>query len=368
MIRGFRFLIFIFSLGSVTANAGIVYYGSSNAVLAAKNQEMFLMGFELGLEKYIPKNQAKNLLVIEQDTTGNPLGALVVAKKIFRNNPPIVVGFPTSHEALLVAKEYAKSGSLIIFAGAGHSELSGFGNTVHTTGESMEFSAGMMIDFLKKKFGGKRGAIIGNPYAVFSKNFDDGLTTQLRSHPDVPRLEFFKLDQDQRLPENELLRLTAGHFDFMLISAYPDECVRLLELLDQSHIDLPIVTNSSWTTGDVDYLRRLLSKKTAAVYSAALWLPGSPSSRGFEAQIKSRFGRDATSEIAYGYDLGIIVGKTLVAAKSDYSKEHLLRTFLNLRCFDGLASGRICFQNSGGHAVRTLQFVQLTNHGMIPVK
>ena len=367
-MRGFKISLLIFSFGSITANAGVVYYGSSNAVLAAKNQEMFLMGFELGLGNNIPKNKAKDLLVIEQDTTGNPLGALVVAKKIFRCDPPIVVGFPTSHEALLVAKEYAKSGSLIIFAGAGHSELASFGNTVHTTGESMEFSTGMIIDFLKNKFGGQHGAVIGNPYAVFSKNFDDGLTAQIRSHRDVPKLEFFKLSKDQQLGEKELLRLRTGHFDFMLISSYPDECVRLLEQLDQAHIDLPIVTNSSWTTGDVDYLRRLLSKKTAAVYSAALWLPGSQSSRGFEALVKSRFGRDATSEIAYGYDLGIIVGKTLIAAKSDYSNGNLLRTFLNLRCFDGLASGRICFQRSGGHAVRTLQFVQFTNHGLIPVR
>jgi ABC-type branched-subunit amino acid transport system substrate-binding protein len=347
-------------------HGGVVYYGSSNAVLPAKNQEMFLMGFELGVGQYFSPDRVKKMLVVRQDVSGNPLGALRVADEIFKSTPPLVVGFPTSHEAMLVAKKYGNNATLILFAGAGHSDLATFGETVHTTGESMSYSVNKLLEFSARKFGGKKGAVIGNPFSVFSKNQDDYLAKQFQQQAKKPNLEFFSLQQDKKLSARDAERLMAGKFTYLVLSPYPDDCVSLLEQLEGLGLDLPIIANSSWTTGDVDYLRRLISKKKAAVYAAALWLSGTPASKKFEALVRERFGREATSEIAYGFDLGSIVGQTLISARDNLSKENILKVFLKAHCFDNLASGRVCFQRNGGHADRKIIFVRFTNKGFIP--
>ena len=83
--------------------------------------------------------------------------------------------------------------------------------------------------------------------------------------------------------------------------------------------------------------------------------------------MKKQYGRIATSEIAYGYDLGVIIGKTLNTVGPNASKLEIAEAFRKIRCFDGLSSGKMCFPLKGGHVERTIGFVKFTKDGYKPV-
>jgi ABC-type branched-subunit amino acid transport system substrate-binding protein len=354
---------------ATTAQQAVVGYGSSDAVLPVKNQELFFMGFDLGLQKTLKDKSMSQILAVEQVANGSQLGAIESANRLINKGVNMLVGFPTSHEALLAAEVAKKSGVLAIFAGAGHSNLAKIGPTVFTTGESMAYGAGKMADFIKLKFSGKKGLSIVNPFAVFSKDLDDTLTKSL-TDPKYSKVSVahVSLDKDHKLSPNELQALRKKQFDYIIMTPYADESIAALEQFEQAGIDLPIVANSSWTTGDVELIRRFLTNRKAPSYLANLWLRGSPESTEFEAATSSRYGRQPTAEMAYGYDLGVIAGKVLNDAKGKFDRESLLASFKRIHCFDSLSSGRMCFDPNGGHALRSISFVQFTKSGFQLVK
>lgn len=345
----------------------VVGYGSSDAVLPVKNQELFFMGFELGLQRTL-KDKGQ-LLAVEQIANGSQLGATESANALVKKGVKMLVGYPTSHEALLAAEVAKKNGLLAIFAGAGHSSLANFGPTVYTTGESMTYGAGKMADFIKSKFSGKRGLSIINPYAVFSKDLGDTLSKTLtaREYKSV-HVSSVSLGKDHKLTASDLQELKNKNFDFIVMTSYADESIAALEQFEQAGIDLPIIANSSWTTGDVELIRRFLTSRKAPSYMANLWLKGSPESAEFEAATSSRYGRQPTAEMAYGYDLGVIVAKTINGANGRLDRDSLIKSFKRIHCFDGLSSGRMCFDENGGHALRTISFVRFAKSGFQLVK
>jgi ABC-type branched-subunit amino acid transport system substrate-binding protein len=96
-------------------------------------------------------------------------------------------------------------------------------------------------------------------------------------------------------------------------------------------------------------------------------MKGSKSSMPFERDVQKKYGRPATAEISYGYDLGVIVGTTLSRVKGEPSAEALLSAFRKDLCFRGLSTGEICFAPAGGHGSRTVNFVRFTKDGFVLV-
>jgi len=307
-------------------------------------------------------------LLLDQVSDGSQLGAVRSAERLISNKVKILVGFPTSHEAMLAAKIAQKNGVLSIFSGASHSSLAEMGPSVFTTGESVGYSAEFTLSYIKRNYFGKRGILITNPYAVFAKNQEDTITKllQKRQFQEV-KLTKVHLNRDSLLDQSVLQALVSKNFDYIILTAYADESARLLDQFDRHQVDLPIVVNSSWTTADLEFVRRLLTKRKSPVITESIWLEGSPDSIAFERYYFKKYGKRPTSEVAYGYDLGLITAEVLNRIKGDVTKESILKSFQKNLCFKNLTSGRLCFDRNGGHAKRKLSFVRFTRDGFKPV-
>ncbi|MGE3611035.1 MAG: ABC transporter substrate-binding protein [Bacteriovoracaceae bacterium] len=361
--------LILFSKLAFSSSLPIVGYGSSDAVLNAKNQELFLMGFQAGFQSNLRKSDIKDLLIIDQVSDGSQLGSMKVAERLLSKGVSLIAGFPTSHEALLAGSVARKFGVLSIFSGAGHSDLGKMGPTVFTTGESMELAVETMLKFIRKKFPNKTGMLISNPYAVFSKNQEDVTIQKIRQKINQDIILYpAHLSKSLTLSQQDILKIKKKEISYLVITPYADESARLLEQLQKNEIDLPIITNSSWTTGDLDFGRRFMVSLKSPTYCQALWMKGSKDSIPFERLIQKKYGRPATSEIANGYDLGVIVAKVLNGITGPITKESVLNSFKLQKCFSGLSTGRMCFNPNGGHAEKKINFVRFTKEGFVPVE
>lgn len=346
------------------SSASVVGYGSSDAVLPAKNQELFYMGFELALRQKFSPDELKSKLVVESSNNGSALGAKVVAESLVKKNAELLVGFPTSHEALLAAKIITDNNKFGIFSGAGHDDLGKMGPMIVTTGESMVDSIRSTLSFIKKRNLGKKGAVIVNPFAVFSKNQAD-LLKQNYNDKDF-NLSFVSLNKDKMLSSADLAGLRSN--DFIIVTPYADESVKFLEQFRESKLDLPIITNSSWTTGDLELIRRFLVDRKSPVYSATLWLKGSSESMPIEKLIKEKYGREAVAEMMYGFDLGVIVRNILSKLPTTFTAKDVKDVFYKINCFSNTSVGTLCFDKSGGHVKRKIYFVQFHKENFIKVE
>jgi len=345
-------------------NAALIGYGSSDAVLPSKNQELFYMGFELGMQKYVDKKTYSELVESIQISNGSQLGAQSAARTLVKNGSKLLVGFPTSHEALLASKATANNDVVFIFAGAGHSELGKLGKRIYTTGESMETSIKASLDFIETKFKGKKGALIGNPFAVFSRDQDTHFKEFLKEpHYSKVSIEFHSLNKNLQLDPTVVQKLKNNKFDYVILTPYADESGKILEQFEKSSIDLPIISNSSWTTGDVDYIRRFLTNKKQPSFCPSFLLSDNKDRNSFLKLFKNKFGKDATSESSYGYDLGVIVGQIISKVGKNPKIEDLINSIQSNKCFKNTSSGKICFPKSGGHSIRKLNFYKFTKQG-----
>lgn len=359
----------IITLASCTSLAAKIGYGFSDAVLPAKNQELFYMGFEAGVGEVLGISNLKNTIDLVRITDGSQLGAVKAAEQLLANKEVVImVGFPTSHEALLAAPLFKQNDVLSFFAGAGHSSLANFGELINTTGESMSLSIETTLEYIKNNYIEKMGLVISNPKAVFSKNQEDSLKKKISSTQVFKKLQFANLNSNLTLDSYTLNTLKRGQFDYLILTPYADESVHFLEQLEKAEIDIPIITNSSWTTGDVEYIRRFLSRRRSEVISTMLWSKKSKDWKLFERKIIKLYGRTPTSEMAYGYDVGIISAALLKRTKPPITKTSITETYAKTRCFDGTSVGRLCFTNRGGHAQRKIQLVKFTINGYEEIK
>jgi len=354
-------------LGS-SAQAAIVGYGSSNAVIPAKDQELFSLGFEAGFRFETGASPTVETLVVRHDTSGAQLGALRAVDELFKANVQVVTGFPTSHEALLVAPLVASRKLFSLFPAASHSDLAKFGPYVFSTGETMRDCVSAALTFAQRNFGQGKGAVLVDSGAVYS--FDQKkIVDELVKEGLVPSLtlEFFYLGADHRLSVADLARLRKLKAKFVYFTQYASTSRDVMEQLQSDGLNLALVANSSWLTGDIEFVRRnLLLPHRLPLYAVGVWLQGLPESRAFDVFIKKMYGVSPTPEIAYGFDAGLIVARTLRQAATPVTAETFRKAFLQIRCFDNTSSGRLCFPPEGGHAKRQVHVVRFTKTGFRP--
>ena len=350
------------------ATEPLIGYGSSDAVLPAKTQELFYLGFELGISLALDRKDVSGVVAIEHAWEGSPLGAQKSAEKLVQRGVVAITGYPTSQDALLASKVSMKAGLIAIFAAARHSDVGKLGPMVVSTVPSMDFDIEQFFRFIRGRYPGKKGLLISNPYNIFSKNQEELFAKRLKDEKaQVVDVKILRLNKDLKLSEADLNLIKGGAFDYFFLTTYPDASVRVLGQLDVLGMDLPIIANASWTTDDFELIRRLLIRHKSPVYSVSLWIHGSDPSRRFEQEFRNRFGRDPSSEAAYGFDLGTVVGKTLSRITGNVTKESVIRAFYSNPCFAGLTSGEICFSRNGGHARREATIVRFSQGGFVPL-
>lgn len=369
--------IFIWSLllllvlaSDAKAMSPIVGYGSSDAILPAKNQELFYLGFEAGMTRRLKSPALSEYVTTSQISDGSYLGAIKSVKNLIMRNVKIIAGYPTSHEAVLVGRITRDLNVLTIFPSAGHSELAAMGDRVFTTGESTGVTVNSMIAIAKgiKQNVGKC-LISFNPRAVFSMDQDEELEKAI-SQGRHQGLVFEKvyLSESLRLDDAIIKSLREGKYDCLIMTMYPDESVEIMKQLDENGLGVPIVTNSSWSTGDIEFLRRIIAHMKSPIYGFSLWVKESPQYQDAATYIERKYGRKPTTEIMDGYDLGIIVGTIIQRMQSHNEYDDPLAMFQEDTCFEGTSTGKICFPVGGGHAVRTVHKVMISKDGYIPVK
>ena len=367
-MRKYILLSIIFVICLITNDyleAHVIGYGYANSVLPAKNQEAFYTGFELGLKEILGDKDALKLLATEQVLNGSPTGAIKALKSLLDKGVRMIVGFPTSHEAVQVAKLTSKEGYLTVFASAGHSSLAEMGPTIFTTGESMNSFVEETIKLIQGRFSKQKGLFIYNPQALFSVNQKNEFERQLKAkNGNVPNFEYKPLDMDLRINNTLIMDLKQGKFKYLFLSPYADESAVVLNQLASEKIDLPIVSNSTLTTGDNNMVRRILSTKKSSIIAGPVWVPNMPNLRHFEKLFTDKYGTAPSAESASGYDLGIITGNVILRAKGNFSKQGLLAAFHADHCFDQTTVGKICFPPNGGHGSKAVVFKRLTNTGL----
>ncbi len=369
--RGHRATLIVLSVlacSSTFASPAKIGYGSSTAVVTAKIQETFYMGFELGFEEILGEKRANEILLVKQVSDGSQRGSTRSAEYLVNNGAIALVGFPSSHDSLLAADIAQKNGFLTIFAGSGHTDLAKKGPTVFTTGTSMESAVESIVRFIQRKIPGKRGMAVVNPYAVFSLNHET-VIKQIMDEKKIPGVTMtpVRLTKEMVLSKTDLAALKRGDYDYLFVTPYPEELAPFMSQLSENRVDLPMIASSSWGTAEPDIMARFVSSKKTPFFIGTEWVRGQPESRHFETLAQSHYGREPNSEMSYGYDVGVITATVVSRLTGDLTKESILKAFNQNRCFQHTTVGEICFGPNGGHAKRSIRIEQLTKSGRVLV-
>ncbi|MBY0369326.1 ABC transporter substrate-binding protein [bacterium] len=331
--------------------AGKVGYGSATTVISAAYGENVFIGFELGFEKVLGRARAKDLLIVKQGTDKSLRGAVTVAEDLVKEGAVFLVGFPVSHDALLVGDYAVKNHIQSLFGGAAHSDLAKKGPEVLSSGSSMEHLVSQLEVFLKKQFAGKRGLAISNPYAVFSANQARILKERVQNGEIA--FETREVNEALVLPPSALAEIKAGKFDYIYLTLYPEDLVALLNQLTTAGVDLPMIT---WGGPDTDVLKRFISEMKSPYYIGSPWMPSRDKTRDLDRAMQAKFGRKSNSEIVIGYNLGLVAGQMVARVKGPLTRESVRAAFTQDPCFEGLGKVPVCFPRTGGHASLTVEF------------
>ena len=354
---------------SAWASKPIVGYGSSDVVLPAKNQELYYLGFEAGLMRKMGNVHLSEYVTTYQISDGSHLGAIKSVKELINRDVKVIAGFPTSHEAVLVGRMTSQMGILSIFPSAGHAELAKMGDAVYTTGESISVTVDTVIAIANSiKRESDKGLIVYNQRAVFSVNQEEELERKIAKgeHRGL-KVDKAYLLQDLRLEDGVVASLRKGEYQYLIITMYPDESVEIMKQLEAHNIEVPIVTNSSWSTGDIEFLRRIIAHRKSPIYGYILWFEDSRENQDISKYIVNKYGRKPTTEIIDGYDLGIIVGTLIQRMNHQHGDNDPIKLFKDDLCFYGTSAGTMCFHKGGGHAKRNVYKVKISNNGWVPM-
>ncbi len=332
------------------ALAGKVGFGSTTSVASRSFQENVYLGFEAGMHKTLGKEKTDAFVVASQLTDKSPLSATRSAETLLKNGAIGLVGFPTSHDALLAADVARKAGVLSFFAGAAHRDLAKKGPLVYSTGGSMDSLFDSLFIFLKRTFPQKRGLAVVSPFNAFSMNQEATLLEKTKA-PDasLPLLDLRRLTKAQVLSNEDLAQVKAKTYDYLYLTLYPEDLPALLSQLTAAKIDLPMVSVSG---ADPSVLERFLANMKSPFYLGSSYDPRTLAARHLDQQMLKQFKVKANPELGMGYDLGIVVGTILSRVSGPLTKQSFIDAFNKDRCFTGIVrsvDGKVCFPQGGGH-------------------
>lgn len=330
-----------------------VGYGTADSVTPKEVQKLVLVGFEAGLKVSLQDKFYKDVFAVDIDDSASPMGAVRSAQRLLAQGVQVLVGYPSSHEAFLVAGLAQQEQAMFISASAAHSKLAEMGDGVYSVAESMGVAVKATLDFMLKTFGSKRGLVLVNPKALYSMNHVPVIENFLQGDFKTLELDFVNLTPQGLLPKEKLQELKEGKYHYIYYTQYADEAVPSLRQFFENNIDLTILGSHSWDKSDVPTIRPYLFERKNPTYGFAQWIPGLKESKEFETVVKKDYGLEPIGGMAYGYDLGVVVGTTLNRIKEDnVTAQNFKQAFKKNLCFERTSTGKICFSPTGGHAER----------------
>ena len=340
------------------SNAKIIGYGYSNALY--DRQEFFYRGFLLGLGN-------KKIVYLKEANKRRLLGAYFVAQQLNKLGTSILVGFPTSHEAILASRIAVAEKILFISVAAQHSSLAKKGTFVFTVNGTLKEEVRTIVSFLNKRFGNKKGLIISNPKNVFSMDHFELFKRNKKTK--YLNTDFSFLNNQLKINQETIKKLKNDDYHYLVINTYPKKTLNLFKQLKKNKIELPIMTNSSWNIANIDEVRRFLVFRKNRVFSVSNIEKKTKNYKKFKKMAFNKYGKNPTSEMAYGYDLGVIIAETIERlGDHEINKKIFRKKFLSNLCFQKVINGKLCFNKKGGHALRKSHIVKFSKeHEFQPI-
>jgi ABC-type branched-subunit amino acid transport system substrate-binding protein len=333
--------------------APIVGYGSSDTILSAGAQELFYQGFELGLKHRLTRKLPKDFLVTKNVRQDSRLGAAQTARALLDQKVSLVVGFPSSHETLLAAEVTVPAQTLLISAVAGHPRIAQRGPTVFASSEVMITTIKTYLDFLARRFPGKKGLLVHNR-AIYSREYAKEISNRVANEKKYAEIRLTAVEipyRNEAFPADVRDQFAKGGYDYIYLTTWPDDAEDFFQLLESKNIQVPLLT-ITWTTAEASLLQLYLLSRTGPIYSSTVWPPKSEAVAKFRQLVVRTYGREATPEIGYGYDLGAVVAQVLNRTEGDITRASVLAAFRRQRCFGGTSIGELCFPTDGGQSTR----------------
>lgn len=366
-----KFILFVWiscisAVGFSSADSRpVVGFGYTDAVAAARNQQLKLTGFRLALEAHVERKGYVDQLLVSDSEKMGIMSASLGVKRLIGSGVEVIAGFSTALDSALAATEVVRSKKFYI-TGSTHPALADYGPAVHTVALPHSSLATPMLTAIKKNFPNQRGLLIKDDSSLFSKTHADHIVELLRK-PEFKTVQVDIIDTRNRerpLCLKLVSRLKKGEFKYLFITTYIENTVTLVRQLAQNKIDVPFYTNISWTTVDADQMRAAVFNKKSAIFSVAYWLPGSKEAETFERSIAKEYGAQGMVDLAFGYDIGMASAHVLNSIRGPITSEKAIGVVINRPCFTSPISGKICFNQKGGFVRRNLHTVVIDKNKM----
>jgi len=355
-----KYIFFLFISNSFAySSTQFIAWGGTNSIVKPQIRENFLTGFQLGFESEFGRGSFEKYIKTYSDESDSKTSAIKIAKKAIDDGAIGLIGFPGSHDALLVGDVAREKSILSISPGCNHEDLGKFGFFVHSTGHSGTHEIDSSLWFIQKYFKGI-GLVIVNPRAAAS--FNMGELFKKKSEKEIFQVN---LNDKLQLPESTISDLKNGVFKYIVFTPYPDDLSQVTKQLTDSNIDLPTLAGSAWGTVDSDVMRRYVVSKKKPFYMMTSWNAKSTHGKNFIKKYKKSFAKEPSADSAYGYDLGVIVAQLLKNSKTPYTKESFSHSLKEKNCFSNLSIGQLCLNKNGGHATRPIFFLKYSSNGFV---
>ena len=292
----------------------VVGYGYSPQHLPHPDQQMFLRGFESGLGQ---KDDSFST-VLAMDLESSVDGVAWAASLLADAGAIAIAGFPRSAEALPAVSVGRSRGITMLLPGSGDPILSQMGPGVYSTGGTMRGAVEDTLDFIYQRFSDRRGVVVYRDASSINRGGRQEIDAWLAGKGDrgdkykplQDRLTAVVLQEQLRFRPEDLEEVRAS--DYLVLTVQPLEAVALLDQLERAGLNLPLIVVSSWTTGDAAVVRRWLANKEQAVYSMGVMVLGATTTCRFEQIVEQeRIAQGQLSYFAHGFDVGVVVRKTL---------------------------------------------------------
>lgn len=347
------FLIAVSFLFCVRSNAVPIIYGFSSGILPSETQEFVYRGFLLGLNKFPTLNPEKDLKLVYSNS-GNLTSPLEVAKDVLKESPEIITGFPSSFESQLVAPIFKESGVLTFFASSSNLSLEKMASNIYSSSESILVANTKIARVIESKHKNELGVVIYNPYDYFSIN--QQMTWKLILNGKIGlNLKFLATGADGKLPV--AVKEECKKYKYVVTTLFPSKSYEFFRFFDENLIDIPVYTNSSWYKMELSLLKRFFSKKKSSVFQVQFKDFDNELAAQIDKTYRQKYKSAPSPEVFVGFDLGLMVGA--IFEKSRMLKMSPRQVMNSKPCFAGSPFGKVCFDGSGGFALREIVLVNI---------
>lgn len=326
--------------------------GYGYSYVMTSKQELVYMGFLIGLKKTIKKNFHRKNVILKKSTEKSAMDPYYIAKYLQKKSDIFVVGFPTSHEALMAASALKGQNKIFISAAAKSSKLNEIGPNIFSVNSSNDDSVNSSLSFLQNKLKLKNGVMISNPHNAFSDNLDSIYRKKIKNNKKF-KIETILTDKKGDLTEEQLKKLRKTSNEFIIINTYVQKSHHILEYLKNLKKKVPIIANSSWAIDGIQEIKRFLSETDLEIYGFEVITKSSKEYALLKSYAKKEYGVDVAPHLVYGFDLGVVVASILNRINGPITYQNALKTIKQNPCFFNTTANKLCLSKNGGTAFRT---------------